>query len=113
MMEDLRITGYNALLTPAFLQEEFPPVSFSFLKKKKLTCQMISMGSVVLTNFLYSLRILKKHLLKLVMSALKFSTVKMIVLLSLLDLVPFTIPRPPRFIVSRSRKLFFVLPVDY
>ncbi|GAA5801997.1 3-deoxy-7-phosphoheptulonate synthase [Helicostylum pulchrum] len=24
MMEDLRITGYNALLTPAFLQEEFP-----------------------------------------------------------------------------------------
>ncbi|KAL7312375.1 3-deoxy-7-phosphoheptulonate synthase [Mucor circinelloides] len=25
MMEDLRITGYNALLTPAFLQEEFPP----------------------------------------------------------------------------------------
>lgn len=27
MMEDLRITGYNALLTPAFLQEEFPTVS--------------------------------------------------------------------------------------
>ncbi|KAI8877869.1 3-deoxy-7-phosphoheptulonate synthase [Backusella circina FSU 941] len=24
MMEDLRVTGYNALLTPAFLQEEFP-----------------------------------------------------------------------------------------
>ncbi|OBZ82497.1 Phospho-2-dehydro-3-deoxyheptonate aldolase, tyrosine-inhibited [Choanephora cucurbitarum] len=24
MMEDLRITGYNALLTPAYLQEEFP-----------------------------------------------------------------------------------------
>lgn len=27
-MEDLRITGYNALLTPAFLQEEFPAVSY-------------------------------------------------------------------------------------
>jgi hypothetical protein len=26
-MEDVRITGYNALLTPSFLQEEFPPVS--------------------------------------------------------------------------------------
>ena len=26
-MEDLRVTGYNALLTPAFLQEEFPTVS--------------------------------------------------------------------------------------
>jgi hypothetical protein len=25
-MEDVRITGYNALLTPAFLQEEFPAV---------------------------------------------------------------------------------------
>ncbi|KAI8984163.1 3-deoxy-7-phosphoheptulonate synthase [Mycotypha africana] len=24
MMEDLRITGYNALLTPAYIQEEFP-----------------------------------------------------------------------------------------
>lgn len=29
-MEDLRITGYNALLTPAFLQEEFPTVSKHF-----------------------------------------------------------------------------------
>jgi hypothetical protein len=27
IMEDLRITGYNALLTPAFLQEELPMVS--------------------------------------------------------------------------------------
>lgn len=25
-MEDLRVTGYNALLTPAYLQEEFPAV---------------------------------------------------------------------------------------
>lgn len=31
MMEDLRITGYNALLTPAFLQEEFPAVSIIYL----------------------------------------------------------------------------------
>lgn len=30
MMEDLRITGYNALLTPAFLQEEFPTVSLIY-----------------------------------------------------------------------------------
>lgn len=35
-MEDLRITGYNALLTPAFLQEEFPAVSF-FKKNTFLT----------------------------------------------------------------------------
>lgn len=34
-MEDLRITGYNALLTPAFLQEEFPAVSCSIYKKRR------------------------------------------------------------------------------
>jgi 3-deoxy-7-phosphoheptulonate synthase len=34
-MEDLRITGYNALLTPAFLQEEFPPVSSFCVHIKK------------------------------------------------------------------------------
>jgi hypothetical protein len=28
-MEDLRVTGYNALLTPSFVQEEYPTVSTS------------------------------------------------------------------------------------
>lgn len=30
-MEDLRVTGYNALLTPAYLQEELPAVRILFL----------------------------------------------------------------------------------
>jgi hypothetical protein len=37
-MEDLRVTGYNALLTPSFIQEEFPAVSITawfILNQKK------------------------------------------------------------------------------
>lgn len=92
-MEDLRITGYNALLTPAFLQEEFPAVSiFVFICEK-------NMGSN-LNSLFDSLRNLNKHPLLLVKNVLKCFKAKAIVLLSLLVLVLFMILKLPRFIVS-------------
>ncbi|KAI8882751.1 3-deoxy-7-phosphoheptulonate synthase [Backusella circina FSU 941] len=45
-MEDLRITGYNALLTPAFLQEEFPAseASQETATKARQECSKILQG---------------------------------------------------------------------
>ena len=38
-MEVMRISGYNALLTPAFLQEEFPAVSYDTCHRIKSNIQ--------------------------------------------------------------------------
>jgi hypothetical protein len=90
MMEDLRITGYNALLTPAFLQEEFPTVSLCVLPRHG-----------ILSNLTFdSLRNLNRHPLLLVMNVLKYFKVKTIVLLSSLVLVLSTTRKLPKYIVS-------------
>jgi 3-deoxy-7-phosphoheptulonate synthase len=48
-MEDLRITGYNALLTPAFLQEELPMVS----KAKIPLRRVIELNFFTVDNILF------------------------------------------------------------
>lgn len=92
-MEDLRITGYNALLTPAFLQEEFPTVSKPTVKSESIGLSFF---------FFYSLKTLKRLLLKLVKNYPTFFKVKMTVLLLLLVPVLFMIPKLLRNTVSLS-----------
>lgn len=41
-MEDLRVTGYNALLTPSFVQEEYPTVSIRLKVKRGVSKRIIN-----------------------------------------------------------------------